>query len=111
MFLHVLQDAVVDLSAAVGELSGIGHHHADLDGVLRARGGGREQRGGKAGNHGTGHGIPPGRLRQLSRVGARTAMAGPRAPLRPLAVIYFWPALNGSLTISSLSNSTLTSLP
>ena len=37
VLLHVELDAVVDLRAGIGELAGIGHDHADLDGLLRVR--------------------------------------------------------------------------
>ena len=36
VLLHVELDAVVDLGAGIGELSRIGHDHADLDGALGA---------------------------------------------------------------------------
>ena len=52
VLLHVELDAVVDLGARIGELSGKGHDHADLDAALSQGGCGGKQRGGEAGKPG-----------------------------------------------------------
>jgi hypothetical protein len=42
VLLHVELDAVIHLRGRIGELTGIGHEQADLDGVLRACGDNRQ---------------------------------------------------------------------
>jgi len=48
VLLHIELDGVVELVAGIGELARIRQNQTDLDRVLRARGGRREECGGKA---------------------------------------------------------------